>query len=245
MLMKVQNKPAHIACAKEDIAKTVLMPGDPLRARYIAEHYLENARLVTNVRNMLGYTGTYKGKRVTVMGSGMGIPSMGIYAYELYHFFDVEEIIRIGTCGNVMNPDIQLMDIVVADSSYSESNFAFQLYNNPDRLIKADEGLTEKICQTMDAKQIPYQKGTICTTECFDFYMKDLNGMIERLPKDIPFVACEMESFALFHVANYFGKKAACLATVVDSAFTDDFIEPSVREKSVDQMIQIALDSII
>lgn len=243
--MKKQTKPAHIKCEKEDIAKIVLMPGDPLRAKYIAQKYLENPRLITSVRNMLGYTGTYKGVKVTVMGSGMGIPSMGIYAYELYHFFDVESIIRIGTCGNVKDPNTNLLDVVIADSSYSESNFAFQLYGNPDHYITPDMELTNRICAASEKLNIPYKKGTICTTEAFDFYIKDLDQMIARLPKEYNIVACEMESFALFHVANYCEKKAACLATVVDSAFTDDFISTEQREKSVDQMIMIALESII
>ena len=124
--MKPQQEPIHIVCKnKEDIADIVIMPGDPLRAKYIAENFLENATLITSVRNMLGYTGTYKGKRVTVMGHGMGMPSAGIYAFELFYYFNVQKIIRIGTAG-VVSQEVKIPEIVLADQVYSESNFAYQ-----------------------------------------------------------------------------------------------------------------------
>ena len=125
--MKPQELPIHIKCNKEDIAPKVLMPGDPLRAKYIAEKFLDNARLVTSVRNMFGFTGTYKGIPVTIMGSGMGMPSMSIYAFELFCYFNVQEIIRIGTCG-VVTPDIKVPELILANDVYSLSNFAYN-YN--------------------------------------------------------------------------------------------------------------------
>ena len=118
-------KPIHVVTAKGNIAENVIMPGDPLRAKYIAEKFLENPELINNVRNMLGYTGTYKGKRVTVIGSGMGIPSIGIYSYELFYFYDVKNIIRIGTAG-ALNPNIKIGDVVLSTGCYSESSFAYQ-----------------------------------------------------------------------------------------------------------------------
>lgn len=243
--MRVQSKPAHIDCPKEDIAPIVLMPGDPLRAKYVAENFLEDAKLVTKVRNMYGYTGFYKGKRVTIMASGMGIPSMGIYAYELYHFYDVETIIRIGSCGNPLDPETKLMDIVVADSSYSKSNFAYQLYRAEGQFVEGFPEVTDKICKTADANNIKYRKGTIFTSEVFDFYIKDLDEYLKSLPTEYNIVAAEMECYALFHVAKMLNRKAGCIATVVDSKFTDEFISLEDREKSLNEMITLSLEAII
>ena len=241
--MRVQNKPAHINCEKGDIAPTVLMPGDPLRAKYIAENFLEDAKLVTSVRNMYGYTGSYKGKRLTVMGSGMGMPSMGIYAYELYHFYDVENIIRIGSCGNPLDPETQLMDIIIADSAYSEAYFAYQLYRSTDKVVEANQPLTDKLEEQAKKHNLRYRRGTMMTTEVFDFYIKDLDDYLDSLPKEYNIVGAEMEAYALFHVAAYLGKNAACVATVVDSHFVDTFIPIEDREKSLNDMINIALES--
>ena len=243
--MRVQTKPAHIDCPKEDIADVVLMPGDPLRAKYIAEHFLENARLVTSVRNMFGYTGEYKGKKVTVMGSGMGMPSMGIYSYELYHFYDVKKIIRIGSCGNPLDPETKLMDIIIADSAYSEANFAYQLCRDKGNYVESSKELTTSLINACEKLNIKYRKGTIMTTEVFDFYIQDLEGYLKELPTKYNIVAAEMEAYALFHVAALLKKEAACIATVVDSHFVDDFISIEDREKSLTEMITIALESII
>ena len=129
---------------KEDIADIVLMPGDPLRAKYIAERFLSDAREVTSVRNMLGFTGTYKGHKVTIMGSGMGMPSMSIYAFELFHFFDVKEIIRIGTCGAV-SKEAGVSEILLSDSVYSESSFAYTYNDYKEHVVEANKELNEKI----------------------------------------------------------------------------------------------------
>ena len=245
IIMKVQNKPAHINCTKEDIADVVLMPGDPLRAKYIAENFLTDAKLVTQVRNMFGYTGYYKGRKVSVMGSGMGIPSMGIYAYELYHFFGVETIIRIGTCGNPLDPNTQLLDIAIADSSYSDSNFAYQLYGADGHFVEGDAELTGKLASKAKEFNYNFVKGTIMTTEVFGFYIQDMDRFKNELPKGYNIVACEMEAYALFHIAKLFNKKAGCIATVVDSHFVDDFISIEDREKSLNEMINLALETII
>ena len=243
--MRVQNKPAHIDCSKEEIADVVLMPGDPLRAKYIAENYLTDAKLVSQVRNMYAYTGFYKERRVTVMASGMGIPSMGIYAYELYHFYDVDTIIRIGTCGNPLDEDTKLLDIIIADSAYSESNFAYQLNRSEGHYVEGSEEVTAKIVEVAQERGVKYRKGTIMTTEVFDFYIQDLNDYLKDLPKEYNIVAAEMECYALFHVAKHCKKKAGCIATVVDSHFVDDFISIEDREKSLNEMIELALESVI
>jgi len=241
--MRVQNKPAHINCSKEDIASVVLMPGDPLRAKYIAENFLDDAKLVTSVRNMFGYTGTYKGNKITIMGSGMGMPSMGIYAYELYHFYDVDTIIRIGSCGNPLDPETKLRDIIIGDSSYSEGNFAYQLYRDEGNYVEGDQGLTELLVKEAKNAGVNYKVGTIMTTEVFDFYIKDLEQYFKDLNPKYNIVAAEMECYALYHVAKYLGKKAACIATVVDSHFVDEFISIEDRENDLNEMIKIALES--
>ena len=238
-------KPIHIDCKEEDIADIVLMPGDPLRAKYIAEKFLTDAKLVTQVRNMFGYTGFYKGRKVTVMGSGMGMPSMGIYSYELYHFYNVETIIRIGSCGNPLDKSVNLMDIVIADSSYSLANFARQFYNDPNHFIEADIPLTNKICATATKLGIGYKRGTIMTTEVFDFYIQGLDEYLKEIPEEYKIIACEMEAYALFHVARLCKRKAACIATVVDSKFTTESMSIEDREKSLTEMITLALESIV
>jgi len=244
-MKKVILNPIHIDCPKEDIADIVIMPGDPLRAKYVADNFLDDARLVTSVRNMFGYTGFYKGRKLTVMGSGMGIPSMGIYAYELYHFYDVENIIRIGSCGNPLDPETNLMDIVIADSSYSKSNFAYQFNRSEGHFVEGFPEVTNKLCQTADKMGIKYRKGTIMTTEVFDFYIVDLDRYLETLPKEYNIVAAEMECYALFHTAKHFNKKAGCVATVVDSKFTTESMSIEEREKSLTEMITLALESIL
>lgn len=208
----------HISSKKEDIAKTVLCPGDPLRAKYIAENFLENSRLVNSVRNILAYTGTYKGKEITVFASGMGMPSMGIYCYELYKFYDVETIIRIGSCG-AYDDSLNLMDTVLVKKSYTEGNFAKALNNKDCHLIESDLDLNNKIKQTAEKLNIKCIEGNALCSECFDYYIEDINTLLNRLPSDLKISACEMEAFALFYTAKYLNKKAACLLTVVDSHY--------------------------
>ena len=233
----------HCNAKKEDIEKTVLMPGDPLRAKYIAENFLENPRLVNTVRNMLAYTGTYKGKPVTVFSSGMGMPSMGIYSYELFKFYDVEKIIRIGSCG-AYSEDLNLFDTILVDKSYTEAHFAYAWNEKEEHIAEADLELNNKLEETAKELNIPLIKGNSLCNEVFDGYLDDIEGFIARFPKDLNIIACEMEAFALFYMAKYFNKKAACLLTVVDSHYKNQETNSEERERSLNNMIKIALESV-
>ena len=232
---------AHIEANKEDIAKTVLMPGDPLRAKYIADNYLTDVRLVNSVRNMYGFTGKYKGKEVTVFASGMGIASMGIYSYELFKFYDVENIIRIGTCG-ANQKDIKLLDVILADSAYSLSTFA-KLFNDDDsKIMYASKELNQKIEDAALSNNINIKKGMIITGDVFDVYV-DKEKYYSHYPKELETLACEMEAFSLFFMAKILNKKASCLLTVVDSQYDDRQISSEDRQNSLNEMIKIALES--
>ncbi len=233
----------HCNAKKEDIKKTVLMPGDPLRAKYIAENFLENAKLVNTVRNMLAYTGTYKGKDVTVFSSGMGMPSMGIYSYELFKFYDVEKIIRIGSCG-AYNESLNLFDTILVDKSYTEGNFAYEWSEKECHIVEADNELNSKLEETAKRIGIPYIKGNTLCNDCFDGYLDDIEAFISRFPKDLNIIACEMEAFALFYIAKYFNRKAACLLTIVDSHYKNQESTSEERERSLNDMIELALESI-
>ncbi len=226
------------------IAKTVIMPGDPLRAKYIAEKYLENYKLVNKVRNIYAYTGTYKGKEITVMASGMGMPSMGIYAYELYNVYGVENIIRIGSCGAYLK-EMKLFDIILSEDVYSESNFALTMNNDNCHLVNADKSLNDKIKKIAKEKNINIYEGTTACLDCFDAYMTDLSKFFERIPENIKPISAEMEAFALFYTAKVLNKKAACLMSVVDSKYITEIATAEEREKGLDKMIELALDSAI
>lgn len=236
--------PIHCNAKKEDIAKTVLMPGDPLRAKYIAENFLENARLVNTVRNMLAYTGTYKGKEITVFSSGMGMASMGIYCYELYHFYDVQNIIRIGSCG-AYSEDLNIFDTILVDQAYTEGNFAYEWNENDCHLIQSSNELNEIIEDTAKQINMPYIKGNTLCSDCFDGYLESIPNLIKRFPQDLNIIGAEMEAFALFYIAKYLGKKASCLLTVVDSHYKKQEISSEEREKSLNNMIKLALETAI
>lgn len=233
----------HCNAKLEDIEKTVLMPGDPLRAKYIAENFMENARLVNTVRNMLAYTGTYKNKPVTVFSSGMGMPSMGIYSYELFKFYNVENIIRIGSCG-AYNENLNLFDTVLVDKSYTEGNFAYEWSEKEEHIAEASQELNSIIEETANKIGIHYIKGNTLCNDCFDGYLDDIEKFINRFPKDLNIIACEMEAFALFYMAKYFKRNAACLLTVVDSHYKKQESTSEERERSLNDMIKIALESI-
>ena len=233
---------AHIEAKKGDIAKTVLMPGDPLRAKMIAEKYLVNYRLVNSVRNILAYTGTYKGKEVTVFASGMGIPSVGIYSYELFHFYDVENIIRIGSCG-ANKEDVKLLDVILAESAYSLSTFAQVFDGTEDKVMPASGELNQKIEQSALMNHIPLKKGMIITSDVFNVYV-DMVEYMKKYPADLETLASEMEAFGLFFMAQKLNKKASCLLTVVDSPYDEREVSSQDRQNSLDSMIKIALDSI-
>ena len=242
--MNFGANPIHISVENnDDIANIVLMPGDPLRAKYIAEYFLSDAKLVTSVRNMLGYTGFYKGKRVTVMGSGMGMPSMGIYAMELFHFFNVEKIIRIGTCGAV-SPKAEINDMILSSSVYSESNFAWTFNNYPEHVVIANEELNNNVKET--ARELGYNihYGMLTTMEVFGPYI-DAERVLNRIPDKYEILGEEMEAFALIHIANSMQKKATTIATVVDSKFSDRVLSIEERQTSLNNMITLALEAII
>ena len=227
-----------------EIAKTVIMPGDPLRAKYIAETFLENVKLVNQVRGMYAYTGTYKGTTLTVMASGMGMPSMGIYSYELYKFYNAENIIRIGSCG-AYDSKLKLFDIILSFKVFSEGNFALTLNNDDCHIVESSETLNSKIIDVAKNSGINLFTGNTVCTDCFDVYMTDVNKFLERVPKDFNPICAEMEAFALFYVAKILNKNASCLMSVVDSKYIKDIATPEQRQIGLNNMIKLALDSSI
>ena len=248
----------HNEAQIEDIAETVLMPGDPLRAKYIVDNYMTDVKLINSVRNMYGYTGNYKGKRITVFASGMGMPSMGIYCYELYKFYNVQNIIRIGSCG-AYSPDLNIFDTVLVDRSYTEGIFAFSLEGKDCHIVDADDTLNNVIIKTYNSllntpnpklkndnlSNFKLYKGNILCSEVFDYYVNNLDELMARFPKDLNIIGAEMESFALFYIAKYLNRKASCLLTVVDSHYKKQEISAEDREKSLNNMIELALESAI
>lgn len=237
-------KPVHIVTEKENIAPIVLLPGDPLRAKYIAEKFLTDAVLVNTIRNMFAYTGYYKGKRITVMGSGMGMPSMGIYSYELYHFYDVEKIIRIGSAGSV-HPNAKVLDVVLSTGSYSNSSFENTLIKREESFVEASKELNNTIIETAKELNMDIKMGPTFTSDVFDVYV-DISEIIDKCPIKDQLQCVEMEGFALMHIAKYCNKEASMLATIVDSKYQPDVIvSPEDRETSLDKMITLALESII
>ena len=227
-----------------DIAKTVIMPGDPLRAKYIAENFLDNYKLVNSVRGMYAFTGNYKGKEITVMASGMGMPSMGIYSYELYKFYGVENIIRIGSCG-AYRPDLKLFDIVLSENVFSEGNFALTLNNENCHIVSSNKDLNDVIKSTANQTNINILSGNTVCTDCFDVYMTDVNQFLARIPENFNPAAAEMEAFALFYVAKVLNKKAACLMSVVDSKYIKEIATPEERQPGLNNMIKLALESAV
>ena len=223
-----------------EIAKNVLMPGDPLRAKFIAETFLENIKLVNSVRNMLVYTGEYKGKEITVMASGMGMPSIGIYSYELYSQYGVENIVRVGSAG-AYTDKLNLFDVVLAESAWSESSFA-KTQNGYDKDTTYPDGeLNEKIIETAKKLNIPLHLEKIHSSDVF-YTEPNVDGYKEINAKH----GCEcveMESFALFHNAKVLGKKAACLLTISDSFTSEQKATPEERQTAFINMMKIALET--
>ncbi len=231
----------HNSAEKGDIAKIVLMPGDPLRAKFIAQRYLENPVLFNEVRGMLGYTGLYQGKRVSVMAHGMGMPSVGIYSYELFTHYDVDEIVRIGSCGSYA-PSLKVFDLLLATEAYSESTFAKTHNGTLESCIKPNEALTERLRQSAKAQGLPLQEGRVHCTDVF------YNGIPapgqknhwEIVRDEHSCLAVEMESFALFHNAAVTGKKAACVLTVSDSFVEQAQATTKEREQNFTKMVDVA-----
>lgn len=241
--MKPQSVPLHINAKKEDIADVVILPGDPLRAKYIADNFLENAKEVTNVRNMLGFTGQYNGKKVTVMGSGMGMASCGIYAFELFYYYNVQKVIRIGTCG-VVSKEIKIPEIILADQIYTESNYAYSYNGYKENIVTPSINLVNKIEKTAESQKLKIHKGALMTTDVFGPYVDD-DALLARAPKKLEILGEEMESFGLIHIANSFKREAAVLVTAVDSKFSNKIISVEERQTSLNDMIRLALESIV
>lgn len=230
----------HIEAKKEDIAKTVLMPGDPLRAKFIAENFLENYKQVNGVRNMLGYTGTYKGHPVTVFASGMGMPSVGIYSYELFKFYDVDTIIRIGSAGSYTK-GLGLYEVLLVEGSYSESTFAKTQGNEERNILYSDTLINKVITETAEELNIKLNKGIVHSS---DVFYKENDNYKELLEK-YKCLACEMETFALFHNANVLHKKASAIVTISDNLETHEETTSKERQESFTNMMKIALETSI
>ena len=227
----------HISAKLGDFAKTVLMPGDPLRAKFIAETYLENAVLVNNVRGVQGYTGYYKGKRVSVMASGMGQPSIGIYSYELFNFYGVESIIRVGSCGS-FSPELHARDIIVAMGACTNGNYASQ-YNLPGTFCPiADFGLVRRAAEECEKMGVNYRVGNILSS---DMFYDDADSGMQWAKMNV--LGVEMESAALYCNAARAGKKALCICTVSDSfIYPEENTTAEERQLSFTKMMEIALN---
>lgn len=231
----------HISAKKEDIAKTVLMPGDPLRAKFIAETFLESPVLVNNVRGVQGHTGTWKGVPVTVMASGMGIPAIGIYSWELYNLYDVDNIIRIGSAG-AMRDDLKLMDIVAGQGACTDSNFAHQFELNGTFAPIADYTLLSNCVEAAKEKGIDMKVGNILSSD--NFYSPS-NCDDSTKWRDMGVMAVEMEAAGLYMNAARAGKRALCICTISDHLYRSEALSSEQRQLSLTQMIEIALDTAV
>jgi purine-nucleoside phosphorylase len=230
----------HIEAQAGDFAETVLMPGDPLRAKFIAENFLENAKCITKVRNMFGYTGTYKGKAISVMGSGMGIPSVSIYATELYKDYGVEKIIRIGSCGAVRD-DIKIRDIIVGMAASTDSNVNRQRFHNVDFAACADFSLLKSVVDTAEKLGKPVHVGNIFTADLFYTPQPEMFATMEKYG----ILAVEMEAAGLYGVAAEYGKKALTVLTVSDHIKTGEQTTAAERETTFKDMMELTLESIL
>ena len=228
---------AHNSAKAGDFAKTVLMPGDPLRAKYIAETYLENPRQVNAVRTMFGYTGTYKGKEISVMGGGMGMPSIGIYSYELFNFYDVDQVIRIGSAG-AFQDNIKLMDVVIGMGACTDSNYAYQ-YGLPGTFAPiADYELLNRAVETAKRQGTNVVVGNVLSSDVFYNAMSNVND----LWRDMGVLAVEMEAAALYMNAAKAGKKALCMLTISDHLYTGESLSAEDRQLGFGKMMEIALE---
>jgi purine-nucleoside phosphorylase len=230
----------HNAAEKGQIAKTVLMPGDPLRAQFIADTYLENAKEFNRVRGMLGFTGTYRGKPVSVMGSGMGMPSIGIYSYELFTEYDIDAIVRIGSAGGYSDT-LKLFDVLLATEVYSESSYARCQNGFTGNRIAADQGLCQRLKESAERLGSPLVEGCIHSTDVFYHEEKNDGPDWKKVMREEHCLAAEMESFALFHNAKVTGKKAACLLTVSDMLEGGHTTSAADRQQGFTRMMEIAL----
>ena len=229
---------ASIALTEGEIAKVVLMPGDPLRAKHVAEHYLETPVCFNTVRNMLGYTGTYRGKKISVMGSGMGIPSMGLYATELYNQFDVDAIIRIGSAGG-LSDQVKLRDVVIAMAASTNSAYG-AAYGLPGYLTPvADYGMLAHAAEAARQLKVHAQVGSVYTSDHFYYPDPEIN----RKARDLGQLAVEMETAGLYWTAIGCRKKALSLLTISDHLFTGEALSAEERQDSFHDMMEVALET--
>lgn len=230
----------HINAHPDDFAPTVLMPGDPLRSRFIAEHFLDRARLINNVRGIQGYTGTWKGKDVTVMASGMGMPSIGIYSYELYHFFGVEQIIRVGSAG-AMQEHVHVRDIVFGQGACTNSNYGAQYGLTGTFAPICDYGLLRTAVEEAEKLQADYHIGNLLSSDTFYSANESENEEWRRMGV----LAVEMEAAALYMNAARAGKKALAVCTVSDHLLTGEATDANERQTSFTRMMEIALNTAV
>ena len=230
----------HNEAQKEEIAKNVILTGDPNRATFIAQNYLENYKCVNKVRGIYAYTGYYKGTKVTIMAHGMGIPSMAIYSYELYKFYNVENIIRIGTAGSYTK-DLNVLDLLLVTSSYSESTYAEVFDGSTTHEINANKELNNHIKNEALAEGLTIVEGKVHSSDAF----YTTREIYTKMNEEKHLLAVEMESYALFKKAEHFGKKASCILTISDSFITKKELTSKERTEALDQMIKLALNTII
>lgn len=237
-MMTKESISASISVTDGEIAKVVLMPGDPLRAKYVADHYLENPVCFNTVRNMLGYTGTYKGKKISVMGHGMGVPSMGIYATELYTQFDVDAIIRIGSAGG-LSDRVKLRDVVIAIGASTNSAYG-DAYDMPGKLCPvADYELLAASVEASKELGVPSVVGRVYTSDFFYYPRPDINQKL----RDLGHLCVEMEAAGLYWTAIACGKKALSILTISDHLFSGEMLSSEEREQSFDDMMKVALET--
>ena len=230
----------HINATPDDFAKTVLMPGDPLRSQFIAKNFLENAKLVNNVRGIQGYTGTYKGERVSVMASGMGMPSIGIYSYELYNFFGVENIMRIGSVG-AMSENVRVRDIIIGMGASTTTNFAVQ-YNLEGTFAPiADYKMMKTAIEEAEKIGARYAVGNLLSSDIF----YNANADAQKKWQKLGILGVEMEAAALYMNAAYAGKSALAICTVSDHLLTGESLDSEARQNSFTEMMEIALNTAI
>ena len=229
---------ASIAAEESSIAKVVLMPGDPLRAKYVADHYLENPVCFNTVRNMLGYTGTYKGKKISVMGHGMGVPSMGIYATELYTQFGVDAIIRIGSAGG-LSDKVKVRDVVIAMGASTNSAYG-EAYDMPGKLCPvADYDMMAAFVESYKELGVPAVVGRVYTSDFFYYPKPDINQKL----RDLGHLCVEMETAGLYWTAIGCGKRALSILTISDHLFSGEMLSSEEREQSFNDMMKVALET--
>jgi purine-nucleoside phosphorylase len=229
----------HMEAKLGDVAEAVLLPGDPLRAKYIAENFLENPVLYNQVRGMLGYTGTYKGKRVSVQGTGMGIPSASIYAHELVSFYGCKTLVRVGTCG-AMQPQVKIRDIVIAQAACTDSAINTKRFMGQSYAPIATFDLLQKAYTKAQAKQMPVHVGNILSSDVFYQDTPDAQAIWAKYGV----LAVEMEAAGLYTLAAQLGVHALCILTVSDHLITHERTTPAERQETFGQMIEVALESV-